>query len=184
MKTKAVWLAAGVLASWTLAGCTPEARQDVDAAGDKMGSAAQKSAEGTAEAVDKAGDAVENSAEKAGAAVEQGVENTGAAIERGAEHAGEAVGGAVKGVAKETQDAAQAAVLTPKIKNALVADKSIDASTINVDTSGEKDTVILKGTVRTAAEKARAEAITKKSLADSKSTFKVRNQLTVGGASR
>lgn len=169
MKQTALIAAIGALAAFSVAGCTPGAREDVGEAGQNIGQATEKSVEGTGKAVEKAGEATVEGAQKAGEAVEAG-----------AEHVGEAVGGAVKGAAKETQDAAQSMALTPKVKNALIANKQIDASTIDVDTSGENDTVVLKGTVRSESEKKLAEQVAKKALADAKSTFKVRNDLAVG----
>ena len=45
------------------------------------------------------------------------------------------------------------------MKSALIADGRVDASNINVDTSASTKTVVLKGSVPTAQEKAQAEAI-------------------------
>jgi BON domain len=52
------------------------------------------------------------------------------------------------------------AVTTGKVKSALIADKAIDASRIDVDT--RDGVVTLKGEVATAAQKKRAEAIARK----------------------
>lgn len=191
MKTKArLTTVVALLGVGLTAGCTPQARQDVSQAGKEVGQATEKSVEGTGQAVENAGQAAEKTAENAGQAIEKGAEKAGQAVETGAERAGEAVGGAaqnaeeaVGGVAREaregTQNAAAALVLTPKVKNALVADKSIDASTINVDTKSEKDTVVLRGSVRSEAEKKRASTIAQQALKDAKSPFKIKNQLTV-----
>lgn len=179
MKKTALIAAMGFMAAFSVAGCTPEAREDVGEAGGKIGSATEKSVEGTAEATKKAGEAVKEGAENAGEAVAGAAKTAGKEVKQGAENVGEAVGGAVKTAAKETQDAGQSMTLTPKVKNALVVNKQIDASTIDVDTSGEKDTVILKGTVRSESEKKLAEQVARKALADAKSNFKLKNQLTV-----
>jgi hypothetical protein len=164
MQTKALFAVAGVMALFSVAGCS------------------QRTQEETGEAARSAGQDVERTAERAGQATERTAENAGQAVEGAAENAGEAVGGAVKGVAKETQDAAQAATLTPKVKNALVVDKTIDASTMDVDTDAENDTVIIKGTARSQAEKKRATEVAQRFLKQQGSTFKVRNDLTVGAA--
>jgi len=190
MKTRVLVAAVSILCAFSIAGCPKEAQKDLGEAGANVGQATEKTAEATGQAVEKTGEAIGNTAEKAAEATGQAVENAGEAVggaakaagdavETGVENAGEAVGGAVKGAQQGVTDAAQSAALTPKIKNALVADKQIDASTIDVDTSGEANTVILKGTVRSAAEKTRAATVAQKALTDAKSTFKLRNDLTV-----
>lgn len=159
---KSIFAVTGLLAVFAIAGCSDRTQ---DAAQDTAASA---------------GKDVTDATKATGEAVGGAVDATGKAVGNAAENAGEAVGGAVTGVAKETQDAAQSATLTPKVKNALVADKSINASTIDVDTSGENDTVVLKGMVRSEAEKKKAEQVARKVLTDSGSTFKLRNDLAVG----
>ena len=168
MKTRVLVVATGILCAFSLFGCTKAAREDLDQAGENVGQATNKSAEAT-------GEVVQGAAKEAG----ENLEQAGQAVENTAENAGEAIGGAVQGAAKETRDAAQSATLTPTVKNALVADKSINASTIDVDTTGERDTVILKGTVRSAAEKKRAGDVAQRALTNAKSNFKLKNNLTV-----
>lgn len=175
MKKTALFAAMGLLAAFGVAGCSPSAREDLGEAGKNVGQATEKSVEATGQAAENAGEAVTGATREAG----QEVKEAGQEAEEGAERVGGAVGSAVKGAAKETRDAAQSAALTPKIKNALIADKSINASTIDVDTSGEKDTVILKGTVRSQAEKTRAAAVAQKALRDANSSFKLKNNLAV-----
>src|ERR1700730_13021483 len=46
---------------------------------------------------------------------------------------------------------------TGDVKSALIADKEVDTSAINVDTISDTKTVVLRGSVPTAAMKARAE---------------------------
>ncbi len=71
--------------------------------------------------------------------------------------------------------AANAAQQTAQIKAALMADASVDSTTIDIDTRADTQTVVLKGHVRSAAEKARAERI-----ASAKAPgFMVDNQLSV-----
>jgi osmotically-inducible protein OsmY len=77
--------------------------------------------------------------------------------------AGEA--GARVDAAKETMD----------VKAALMADDLVDAGDINVDTFHETKTVVLKGTVPTAAQKTAAGKIA----AREAEGYKVDNQLTV-----
>ncbi len=75
----------------------------------------------------------------------------------------------------EAGRAADAARQTAQIKAELMADASIDSTTIDVDTRADTQTVVLKGHVRSAAEKASAERIA----AAKAPGFKVDNQLEV-----
>ena len=68
-----------------------------------------------------------------------------------------------------------AAQQTLDVKTALMADKTVDASGIDVDTSADTKTVTLKGHVKTAAEKRRAEEIAK----DKAPGYRVANDLVV-----
>ena len=70
---------------------------------------------------------------------------------------------------------AGAATETFDVKAALVAEKAVDASDINVDTMAETKTVVLKGTVPTADQKQLAERIAIREAVG----YKVDNQLTV-----
>jgi osmotically-inducible protein OsmY len=56
-------------------------------------------------------------------------------------------------------DRASAATETADVKLAISMDKTVDASDINVDTDPATKVVTLKGTVTSAEQKARAEAI-------------------------
>jgi len=73
--------------------------------------------------------------------------------------------GAVAGAATETMD----------VKTALMADASVDASEINVDTMHQTKTVVLKGSVATAAQKTAAGKIA----AREAEGYRIDNQLTV-----
>jgi len=179
MKTRAILLSAGLLALFSVTGCSERTEQ---AAENTVRSAAQdtkRTAERAGEVTQGAAREAGENLQQAGQAVENTAENAGEAVAGAAQNAQEAVGGVARNAGKEVQDAGQAMSLTPRVKNALVADKSIDASTIDVDTTGEKDTVTLKGTVRSEAEKTRATQIAKKALTDAGSQFKVKNNLTV-----
>ncbi len=68
-----------------------------------------------------------------------------------------------------------AAAQTADVKTALIADKTVDASHINVDTHISSKTVVLKGHVPTDAQKERAEEIA----AQKASSFRINNQLEV-----
>ena len=100
------------------------------------------------------------------------MDNAAEATKEGAETAAEAT----KDAAKNTANAADGAQQTMQIKTALLADKSVDASSIDVDTNGLTKTVTLKGHVPNAAQKASAERIAKSKAPD----YTVVNNLTIG----
>lgn len=112
---------------------------------------------------------VERDAENAAAKSAQAAERTaeaGREVGREVGQAADATRDAAGRVAETTRDAAgtaanvgDAAQQTAQIKSALMADASIDASSIDVDTEASTKTVTLKGTVRSAAEKATAARV-------------------------
>lgn len=71
--------------------------------------------------------------------------------------------------------AIDAARETLNVKAALMADDAVDSSDINVDTHHETKTVVLKGSVPSAAQKTAAERIAKREAEG----YKIDNQLTV-----
>ena len=87
----------------------------------------------------------------------------------------------VRGVKQDTEKVAEktaAATNTVDVKSALIADGRVDASGINVDTNSSTKTVVLKGTVPSAEQKATAEAIAN----DKAEGYRIVNQLTVASA--
>lgn len=98
---------------------------------------------------------------------EDAAEATGDAVER----AGDRVAGAVENAG----DRAAGAVQTADIKAALASDDLVDADDVDVDTNGTTKVVTLKGTVRSAAQRERAEAIAKREAEG----YRVVNQLEV-----
>ena len=83
-----------------------------------------------------------------------------------------------KGAKQDTERAVEstaAAAETFDVKAALIADGRVDASNINVDTSASTKTVLLKGSVPTAEQKATAERIAR----EQAKGYAVNNQLTV-----
>ena len=98
--------------------------------------------------------------------------------EKVAEKTAEATQKAAEKTADATEKAAEktaAAANTVDVKSALIADKRVDASNINVDTSSSSKTVVLKGTVPTAEQVKVAEQIAREE-ADG---YRITNQLTV-----
>ena len=60
---------------------------------------------------------------------------------------------------KENTSAVKGAVQTLDVKSAIIADKTVDAGAIDVDTYQDKKVVVLRGSVPTAAQKTKAEQI-------------------------
>jgi osmotically-inducible protein OsmY len=77
--------------------------------------------------------------------------------------------------AREAGGAVSAAVETIDVKSALMADRTVDASHINVDTFHETKTVVLKGSVKTATQRDEAARIA----AAEAPGYRIDNQLTV-----
>lgn len=71
--------------------------------------------------------------------------------------------------------AVAAAMETVDVKSALMADRTVDASHINVDTFHETKTVVLKGSVKTATQRDEAARIA----AVEATGYRIDNQLTV-----
>ena len=112
--------------------------------------------------------------------------NTAAGVEKDAARAGEKAAvvaseaqAATKDAAAETKavvsDVVAAAVETISVKSALMADRTVDSSRINVDTLRETKTVVLKGSVKTAAQRDEAARIA----AASAPGYRIDNQLIV-----
>ena len=84
----------------------------------------------------------------------------------------------VSGVVQDTKEntaAVKAGVETIDVKSAILADKTIDADAIDVDTYADTKTVVLRGSVPTEAQKAKAEQIARDNAPD----YKIENRLAV-----
>ena len=84
----------------------------------------------------------------------------------------------VEGVVQDTKDntaKAKAGIETMDVKAAILADKTIDADAVDVDTYADTKTVVLRGSVPTEAQKARAEQIAH----EHAPSYKVDNKLAV-----
>jgi ankyrin len=144
----------------------------------------------------RSGDVVDKAragAEKAGEKIKKGAEKTGEVIKDAAQDVKEKakpaakkvkreakpvakdVGQKVKEGAHKTGEALDAAKQHLDVKAALLADKTVDASHIDVDVDKDTKVLYLRGTVPTAAQKAAAERIAR----DKADGFVVRNELTV-----
>ena len=115
--------------------------------------------------------------------------NTAAGVEEDAERAGDKAATAAddaaaagreaaaegREAAREAGGAISAAIETIDVKSALMADRTVDASHINVDTFHETKTVVLKGSVKTATQRDEAARIA----AAEAPGYRIDNQLTV-----
>lgn len=110
----------------------------------------------------------EDAARDAGRATSEAARDAGNAAANAARSAGDAVANAGR--------AADAAVETMDVKTALMSDRRVDASDINVDTNHETRTVVLKGRVPTAEQRGVAEQIA----IEQAKGYRVQNDLTVG----
>jgi predicted small secreted protein len=108
------------------------------------------------ENADKAATAADRAEDKARPAAEEAAADT--------KEAGREAGSAISG-----------AVETIDVKSALMADRTVDASHINVDTMHETKTVVLKGSVKTATQRDEAARIA----AAEAPGYRIDNQLTV-----
>jgi osmotically-inducible protein OsmY len=100
----------------------------------------------------------EINADKAAAATEEAKDKADNAAEKAAEEGREAAAD-TKDAARDAGSAASAAIETIDVKTALMADRTVDASHINVDTFHETKTVVLKGSVKTATQRDEAARI-------------------------
>jgi osmotically-inducible protein OsmY len=109
----------------------------------------------------------EINADKAAAAADKAEDKAAA---EGREAAAES-----KDAARDATGALKAAVETIDVKSALMADRTVDASHINVDTFHETKTVVLKGSVKTATQRDEAARIA----AAEAPGYRIDNQLLV-----
>jgi osmotically-inducible protein OsmY len=116
------------------------------------------------------------------AGVKQDAEENADKAATAADRAEDKAGPAAREAAADTKDAARdagsataAAIETVDVKSALMADRTVDASHINVDTFHETKTVVLKGSVKTATQRDEAARIA----AAEAPGYRVDNQLQV-----
>ena len=76
---------------------------------------------------------------------------------------------------KENTSAVRGGLETVDVKTAIIADKTIDSGAIDVDTYQDKKVVVLRGTVPTEAQKAKAEQIAR----DNAKGYTIENRLVV-----
>ena len=96
--------------------------------------------------------------DKAEAATAEAKDKADATAEKAAAE-GKEVAADTKEAARDATGAVKAAIETIDVKSALMADRTVDASHINVDTFHETKTVVLKGSVKTATQRDEAARI-------------------------
>jgi osmotically-inducible protein OsmY len=116
----------------------------------------------------------EVNADKAATAADRAEDKADAAADR-AEPAARDAAAESREAARDASGAVKAAVETVDVKSALMADRTVDASHINVDTFHETKTVVLKGSVKTATQRDEAARIA----AAEAPGYRIDNQLTV-----
>ena len=160
-------LAGSVLAACVAVGCSAQTQQQAREAGQEA-----------AEAAKAAGSAVESAAQDAVNGVERASDSVQQASRRTeeAEATLKQTGQSAREAVNQGAAVAAAAVQTAQVKGALVADSSVDAKDINVDTDAATKTIILKGHVPSAAQKTAAERIAN---AKASTGYAVRNELVI-----
>ena len=116
----------------------------------------------------------EVNADKAATAADRAEDKADAAADR-AEPAAREAAADTKEAARDASGAVKAAVETVDVKSARMADRTVDASHINVDTFHETKTVVLKGSVKSATQRDEAARIA----AAEAPGYRIDNQLTV-----
>ena len=76
---------------------------------------------------------------------------------------------------KQNTAAVRGGIETLDVKAAIIADKTVDSGAIDVDTFQDKKTVVLRGSVPTEAQKAKAEQIAR----DHAKGYTIENRLAV-----
>jgi hyperosmotically inducible periplasmic protein len=138
---------------------------------DKARAGAEKAGEKIKEGAQKTGEVIKDTAQD----VKEKVKPAAKEAKREAKPVAKDVGEKVKEGAHETGKVLDATKQHLDVKAALMADKTVDASHIDIDTDKDAKILYLRGTVPTAAQKAAAERIAK----DKADGFTVRNELTV-----
>ena len=166
------WLGAGAILITLATGC---ANKDNDLVPDATENVVGAGLESTGNMASAAVDTTGNMASAAGNNLDQ----AGTAVANGAMTTGEAISNSASAAVDNVAGAGDAAIYTPKIKTAIGANAAMEGSEINVDTLADKKEIVLRGTVKSSAQKTMAEAVAKK---NAPADYTVVNQLTMGGA--
>ncbi len=144
------------------------AEKDAEIAAEQAKEASAKAADATERAAEKTAEATDRAAEKTAEVARDAADATKQAAERAAEGTAEAK--------RDTVKAADAATTTASVKGALMAEKAVDATRIDVDTDGPARVVTLRGSVPNEAQRASAERIARAKAPG----YTVVNELKVG----
>lgn len=169
------WL--GVLVLVSVTGCN-------DARRDEAERRAEEARKEAAEAASAAATEAQSAATRAGEAAREAVDATRNALEAAkgsdaaqkAAEAGAAATAAAAGLTRTAATAVAGGALTAAVKTALMADRTIDASNVDVDTDEARRVVSLKGRVPTAAQRTAAVALARAKAPG----YEISDQLVVG----
>ncbi len=165
------WLGAGAIMITLATGC---ANKDNDVVPDATENVVSGAVNTTGNVADAAADTTGNMADAAG----NNLNTAGEAVGNTVDSAGTAVANTAMGAGSAVAGAGDALIYTSKVKTALGAEKAMQGSKIDVDTLADKKEIVLRGTVKSSAQKTMAEAVAKK---NGPADYKVVNQLTMGG---
>jgi len=112
-----------------------------------------------------------------------GCQNTAEGVAEDSQKAGKVIETGAKEAADATKDAAKdasaALALTPKVKNAIIADTQLADPKNDIDVDSKDNIVHLKGHVTSAALKTKAGEIAQRVLTEASATDKLSNELVV-----
>ena len=112
-----------------------------------------------------------------------GCQNTAEGVAEDTSKAGKAIETGAKEAEKATKEAAKdtsaALTLTPKVKNAIIADAQLNDPRNEIDVDSADNVVHLKGHVTSNALKAKAGEIAQNTLKEANATDKLSNELQV-----
>lgn len=176
MKRTCTWIVMGLMAGALVAGCGDRGRADAerqaDEAREQAAEAASSAAAGARDAATRAGEAAQSAVDATRDAIEHAGESETA---RKAAELGAAATGAAADLTRSAARAAAGGALTAAIKTALMADRTIDASGIDVDTDETRRVVSLKGRVQTTAQRTAAVALARTKAPG----YEIRDQLII-----
>ena len=156
----ATWTVMVLMVAGMLAGCgsddRAEAERRADEARKQAEDAASSAAAGAREAATRAGEAAQGAVEATREAIQKASDSDAA---RKAAEMGAAATGVAADLTRAAATAAAGGALTAAIKTALMADREIDATGIDVDTDEARRVVTLGGRVPTAAQRTAALAL-------------------------
>ena len=172
------YLGAGAVI-FSLAGCADkngngQAESPADA--NNVEGAVKDNIADTGNAISSGVGAAGDAAKGAAGAVGDAASGAAGAASNAASGAAAAASGAAASAGNALANAGEAAKMTPAVKTALAGNAGLKGLNINVDTLGAKDSIALRGKVKSAGQKKLAESIAKKAAPG----YKIINQLTTG----